>query len=413
MDHDRPISTPSSPAVDETEPQEEAASVDTDTTDTADETDWTDNTDTTPAADEPDGGGTETGGGGAVDTNDQDETPLTGGGAAGSSGGPYLILAPDNNNNAGILLANRDKFAASPFDGVTVNTTAMWVMANQGYVSYEDIMSDVGSLRGYPKMKNSFLVILVAGAGTQPDPYDDWSRYIQGWVNFARAAKELGMAGVVFDNEPYVGTSPWNFPGGVKYAGRYSEEEYRNQVRRRGKETMEAMRKVFPDIKVLVYHGPYISEPSFYESDLKAQSDLSPLNGSFTAGLLEGAGEQAMVIDGGEVYANRSEEDFRDFYNFRKYTMASDENDSPVVVPSLRKVWSKRLSVSNGLYNLSWSASMSPEIMRTTVANAMKYSDDYVWIYTEEVNWMADLPSAWAEAIAAGKEAGLRARRNQ
>ncbi|MCC7023424.1 MAG: hypothetical protein IT338_11385 [Thermomicrobiales bacterium] len=44
---------------------------------------------------------------------------------------------------------------------------------------------------------------------------------------------------------------------------------------------------------------------------------------------------------------------------------------------------------------------MNPEIMRGTLANALKRADDYVWFYTEEDAWMAPggFPQTWDRAI--------------
>lgn len=82
--------------------------------------------------------------------------------------------------------------------------------------------------------------------------------------------------------------------------------------------------------------------------------------------------------------------------------MVSDETDCAFVPAPLRASWPRQVSVGFGQsvhpYN---GEAMNPEIMRGTLANALKRADDYVWFYTEEDAWMAPggFPQTWDRAI--------------
>src|SRR6185295_10407265 len=165
---------------------------------------------------------------------------------------------------------------------------------------------------------------LVQGS-SPPDVYDDWSVTIQNFANCAAALKDAGFAGICFDNEQY--SAPWgDYPSGAKYYQTHPISDYRAQMRLRGKQVMEAMVAVFPDIAVITLHGPYISEPNAPSSlQFPQWQSGNELLGPYCAGFMDGVGNSAALnVDGGELYTLRTASQFLASYNWRKFDEPSD-----------------------------------------------------------------------------------------
>ena len=139
----------------------------------------------------------------------------------------------------------------------------------------------------------------------------------------------------------------------------------------------------------MTFHGPYTSEPKAPYPLFMAVQPANELKGPFFTGFMEGAGSQATVIDGGELYYYRTPTQFLDSYNWRKYTIASDAVDSSFIPLALRPLWPGKINISFALYNKpNLGADMNPAIMRTTVANAMRQADRHVWLYVEGMTFL-------------------------
>jgi hypothetical protein len=50
---------------------------------------------------------------------------------------------------------------------------------------------------------------------------------------------------------------------------------------------------------------------------------------------------------------------------------------------------------------------MNPNIMRSTLTNALNVSDSYVWLYTEDMNWFKKgaVSDTWIDAVADARSA--------
>ena len=63
-----------------------------------------------------------------------------------------------------------------------------------------------------------------------------------------------------------------------------------------------------------------------------------------------------------------------------------------------------RLSIAFGVYDLQWIPAypMTPAIMRTTLENALRRTDRYVWYFTEGDDWWGGAnkpPADYVQAI--------------
>ncbi len=311
------------------------------------------------------------------------------------------------------LLEEREHIDTIPFDGFVVNIPASWMVMNGLPMAKAEIDSWLQPLKGaYQHVNHNFVEIMIDDPG---DVFDDraWRITVENWRRMAAAARDAGFVGIFFDNEEYKETwldYPEDYPGTKR-----TLEEYRAQTQLRGRQIMEAIVSEFPEIVLVVYHGPYISEPKTPLEVIARQApepDGTDLSGALFVGFLEGLGPKATLVDGGEVYAYRTLEDFQRSYDWRKYGMPSEETDSELIPPSLRAVWPERVSIGFGLHNLPFprDMTMSPRILRSALENALLTADDYVWLFTDRDNWLipGGMPRCWFEAVTeARKAAGL------
>ena len=320
-----------------------------------------------------------------------------------------ILYQPNTHARTQSILRNLDFILAQPFDGVVLNIPASWSVMQPGVtLTYDSIYRswlEPLKTRFNSKRRNYVLAVVREAA----DPFDSWTTVINNWVALARAARDSGAVGLFFDNEEYF-EQLWDYPGDVKYPSR-SLSAYQAQYRERGKELMNALIAAWPAIRIVTTHGPYVSEPRTPNSVslLQIEPRSNRLSGFFFTGMLEAAGTQAQVIDGGEVYQYRSESDFSGSYTWRKDTLP--QVASTALIPSgLRSVWRSRLRVAYGVYDQQWKSNypMSPSILQTSLSRALARSDGLVWLFVEgdgSRNYLAPggVSSSWTSAIRAAR----------
>jgi hypothetical protein len=311
--------------------------------------------------------------------------------------------------------ANFDFLESQPFDGIVVylrnpdlSVNLTQAVMKDTPVSYDTMMSVLAPIADLDFTNLKENLGLVQGS-TPPDFFDDWSVVVQNYANIARAAKDSGLKGLCFDNEQYA--APWGDYGGhLKYASTKTLAEYRAQARLRGKEVMEAMVGQFPDIVFLTLHGPYVSETAApWQLQFPQWQSANELLGPFFAGHMEGAGSTGCCIDGGEIYTLRSQADFQASYGWRRDDLPSDAVDCSFIPSDLRPAWPGRSCLSFGVYDCPFGgAAMNSTVLRSTLANAMRQADRYVWFYAEASTYL--LPSnaggasaEWVDAVRQAK----------
>lgn len=326
---------------------------------------------------------------------------------------PHLLLHDFYGNNPAptpsYIRDHLEFIDSRPFDGLAVylrkpdlssNVTTA-VLSRKSVTAA--VMADVlAPLRGLA-LKNLTENFAAVVGGSPPDFMEDWSAPIGNFKRLARAAREAGLRGIYFDNEGY-GTHWANYPRGVIHKNK-PLLEYQEQARRRGREVMEAMVSEFPDITVILLHGPYLSEPAAPAPLFPSWQSSNELLGPFFAGFVEGAGDRSTVVDGGELYHLRSDEQFQRSFDWRKRVFPSAGLACAFVPPALRVPWEARVSVGFGIIDKPFHGHrMDPEILSTTLAIALARTDRYVWLYVEGPSYMkprdeGGAPAEWVEAV--------------
>jgi hypothetical protein len=329
--------------------------------------------------------------------------------------GPYLILhdwyGKSPASTPSFVREHLAFLESQPFDGlalylrapdlsINVTTTVM----SRDPIPYEKIVDVLKPMAGLGSrtLVHNFAAVLSLKT---PDVFDDWSVLLQNVAFLARACREAALEGIYFDNENY--EVRWaDYPTGVAHP-RKTLAEYQSQARLRGKQVMKAMTTAYPRVTVLTLHGPYVSEP-------KAPAPLFPswhlsnrLLGPFFAGFLEGAGAEARIVDGGELYHLRTAEEFRRSYDWRKNELPSDAVDCAYLPKEVRARWG-RVELAFGVYDRPFGGrEMDPAILKATLTHALKQTDRYAWLYVEGPTFLLPPAKGGAEAdwVAAVRQA--------
>ena len=87
-------------------------------------------------------------------------------------------------------------------------------------LDYGDVYGSwLAPLRGrFQRVTRNLVLATVHNA----DPFDDWTWVIANWTVLARAARDAGLAGILFDNEPYA-ERLWHWPDEVDYFQRLAD----------------------------------------------------------------------------------------------------------------------------------------------------------------------------------------------
>jgi hypothetical protein len=221
---------------------------------------------------------------------------------------------------------------------------------------------------------------------------------------------------LLFDPEPY-GANPWNYPK-QKHAGQYSYTQYSQKTYQRGQQFMEAMQDQIPDVKVLMFHQYQMLYAVTHNPDpAKREAALATANYGlylpFLTGMLSAINKNAQMIDGNEVsyYYQQPTQFYEAYWQMRE--------GAKIDVP--KELWGKyetnekaaqALYVDHlfGMRPMPFIANgMTPEEraqwFEQNTYYALKTSQEYVWLYSERMNWWTDtgLPPGLENAILAAK----------
>ena len=234
------------------------------------------------------------------------------------------------------------------------------------------------------------------------DWFDDagWRQIVENFRFAAYAAKASGMEGMFFDPEPYVdGFAQFEYLIQTGF-GERDFDEYAAQARQRGRQTMRAMRSEFPDITILsLFLNSYAVVPRFRSSPAWGLDDPKlalvrhpyALLPYFLDGWLDAAGPDTTIVDGNEraYYYNSSVE-------FDAVARLIENEGAELVSARNREKYRRQVQVGSAVfmdaYEESFPDRFQPvlpdgtswaELFRQNVADALRTTDEYVWLYAE------------------------------
>ena len=337
--------------------------------------------------------------------------------------------------------ANLKLYESGPFDGVTLKLSEEVCSGNVFMVdNWAKIRPEIKEAEKKLVLsleKSNILtdnLIVIYGA-SQMDWFSDadWA-LADDQIRFAaRLAKAANCKGVLWDPEPYKpGKNPWKYNEQENFS-QYTLEEYYKQVRKRGAQFIKALQEEFPGIVIFS-----LRELSDWQNGSPFSGALLPVSSSentirelgnawwglhpaFYAGLLDGIEQGSELIDANEeayYYTSALE-----FYMIR----ATIADDARALIPP--ELWSKHAcffrighAISADYIAGNW-LGMSPfpyrltgQGLMMTAANrakwfehnayyALRSSDRYAWLYTEDMNWWRNdkLPEGFQDALLRAK----------
>jgi hypothetical protein len=241
------------------------------------------------------------------------------------------------------------------------------------------------------------------------DWFEDFSAILANARLAARLARTGRAAGILFDTEQY--QAPLFDYRKQRRADTTAWDAYADQVRRRGREIMEAFQSGYPDLTVFLtlgYGVPWLEMRSGAATLAACEYGLLA---PFLDGMLETATGRARFVDGYEptYFHNKDLEKFAAAYRMVTADVL------PIVSDPAR--YRRLVSVGFGLFldydpqERIWNGVdgnqnyYTPAAFEASVRTALEVADEYVWIYTQVPRWWSpagaavNLPAGYTDAL--------------
>ena len=304
-----------------------------------------------------------------------------------------------------------------PFDGTILTTkvqhageevTFEWQAWSNDAFAWEEFLPSLGALKA---TKTTTLRHNFVRFNTTPgdvDWFDDYDVIINNARLVARYAKQGGLEGICFDIEQY--NSPlFHYPQ-QKYHETKSFDDYAFQCRKRGRQVMQVFKEEFPDVVILLMFGhclPYVQSRDAGGLETAGYGLLAP----FLDGLVVRCPPTAKIVDGYELaYPYKTKAQFVEGRRIMK-ELAPSVSKFPDVVKRVEQagfgIWMDYNSGNLGWHPEDFSKNhFSLQEFEQSVRAALEVCDEYVWVYTERLNWWTQekVPPEYIAALRAAQE---------
>lgn len=255
------------------------------------------------------------------------------------------------------------------------------------------------------KKKHHMVLVWLGSPGPILNYFDDptWETIRNNIRVVAKAARDVGCAGLVIDPEQYGGDRCWGYSRVASNTVDKPYGAYSEQVRKRGREFGSALSEGFPNAKLLFFYGHSLPlhQLKTQTSEVGAASleSMGDLYAPFLDGMLEGTSDGTIFIDGYEFsYGYATADEFLE----ARWTILHEALTVTAVPDLFRKkvrcgfgIWTDNRYDGFGWYPYSPEQNrFSPDRLQRAIHLALKYGDGYVWLYNERANWYIDGPDA-------------------
>jgi hypothetical protein len=306
---------------------------------------------------------------------------------------------------------NMASLSQRPFDGLVF--LSRWPQYSAGFpqsifypveVSEEYMQLDtLASINWSTTLTDNFLRFWVTGP-SHADWFNDgqWAIVTENLERVSKASAAARTKGIFLDTEHY-DSNVWRYNRTLYPAHTLAQVQAR--VRQRGREFIQALQRHSPDIRVFCT-GAWIFPNWEAKGNLDSIQNTSYcLLKSFSDGMLEGCGRQAMVIDGNEIgYYFRNTINWH--YGGGAYNIIAR---NPFIAPELNARSGTNMQVGHGLMYSTYkpiSSETNSRRLEHHVYEELLCSDEYMWFYTEEGEqfWLDAFPGDAAAAIRSAKK---------
>jgi hypothetical protein len=245
------------------------------------------------------------------------------------------------------------------------------------------------------------------------DWFDDHGAVIANARLAARLARAGGCPGLLFDIEQYEGEL-FNYSK-QRDAKTKSWDVYSEQVRRRGREVMEAFQERYPGLVVFLTFGYSLPWQQSQGGKTPLAECSYGLLAPFLDGMVDAADGKARIIDGCELSYG-----FKESARFAEAAQTMRRDLLPIVRDAEK--YGRVFSIGFGIWldhqwrQLGWNTQeprknyFSPEAFEASVRAAVAAADEYVWVYSETPRWWTSegrpdkLPSEYDAALRAARQ---------
>jgi len=312
-----------------------------------------------------------------------------------------------------------EQMEQTPFDGVVFRAAAttpegkpadfLWEAWGRRAFTEADLAPALADLRAmrFRRFTHNFLRVNTTPGDV--DWFDDFSAILANARLAATVACAGGAAGILFDVEQY--RAPLFDYRRQRDAVAKPWSVYALQVRRRGREVMEAFQGGFPDLTVFLTFGYGVPWLEMRQGATSLAACEYGLLAPFLDGMVDAAKGRTRLVDGYEPAYFHNKDTARFAAAYRMLTA----DLLPIVADPQR--YRRLLSVGFGLFmdygpeGRRWNGAdgsanyYTPGEFETSVRAALAAADEYVWIYTETPRWWStagtpvDLPEGYADAL--------------
>lgn len=341
---------------------------------------------------------------------------------------PAVISVSWSSPDPRFLSLNYEKWNRLPFTGTAINVAwprpeggsvlmasatenPSWAVFRSKPVPEEALhtaRADMAKVPDADQRDNYLWVVSSLNEERYFDWFDDqrWTAVEQNIERMAAMARETKMKGIVLDCEEY-GCALWSWGGSrpdfalsqaPPYQGK-TWNQVRAQVMKRGESFMKALDRGYPGATLWML---YAYSHTIYKYPQELQNLAEQDNGllvTFVDGMLKGADEKTVIVDGCEpsYYRTRTLEDFE--------RLADVIRNKALRYTSVPEIYKRKIRVGFGIYldmyhGQPWNGqapeqnAMTPDILQELVGNALKAGDGYVWVYSEYPSWWLDSAEA-------------------
>jgi len=256
---------------------------------------------------------------------------------------------------------------------------------------------------GHDRFTDNFLRFNVTPGNADWFDDEEFDAVVHNAALLARIAKDTGCNGIMFDVEIYQ-NSPWTYLDQAQ-ADRgkgKSFDEYRQQVRKRGRQFMQAINAEYPGIQIMLTFGYNIAFKDVYP-DIPLATVRYGLLPAFLDGVLEGADDKTEIHDGWESsYGYRVE---RHFVKSRRI-MLEQGLEWTAAPDAYRRHYRAAFGLWMDKGGKSWDTKdfqenhLTPQEWAYSLHLARKHTDRYVWIYSHHVRpWSDKTPEPYWTAF--------------
>lgn len=286
--------------------------------------------------------------------------------------------------NTAFIHAHIQEMEKQPFDGVIFRAGIYPIT----YTAFDTKPWDEKAMRfdllatiPWKKFTDNFLILYssIESSGAV-DWFDDakWQVIATNMKLHAKAAKTARAVGIALDTEAY-GVSAWKFND---HFPNKTFAEAQTIVRKRGAQWLSAIQTEFSNPKILAFHSMSAVRMLTSDSAARIPNTGYALWPAFLEGMLSVAGPQTIIIDGNEIsYGYTKAADFMTGRD-RVYHLPTGFID-----PAYQQQYKDKVQTAMAIYADGIFKKGGTERLQQNVYYGLQAADEYLWIYSEKMDW--------------------------